>query len=374
MVKVGEFSLQLNFEREAKLFHALRTEQTKVAIARVFLRSLFLVASDYNSLSEAKILSALRFAINVCTVGGPNPRTADMQWGCNVDDWEISFSGHSQEIEFRVAHSAETQMYECVWEHYPDLADGGGHIFMDLRDARLSPAKSVDEGNLLTDLEFLNTNHDAGALHRLPIWSNLPEHIDLEVSSLLNFFNADPKKWAFWHQWYQGYLSGDPIEPMFEYNVSRIPEAIWDGGVEFVAREIEQIRKRMAVERAVDDLRQNLGTRSLGRFGIGGNHPPGPASDLQFQNSITLIWESVEELSEEVRKAQPDVDRLEAILKSLQTAFATMIKWTGRKADLAIDATIKWSIPLVGGAYIAQNPEKIQLLIKAMQEWLPLLR
>ena len=184
-------------------------------------------------------------------------------------------------------------MYECIWDLNPDLVGDGGHIFMDLRDAQLSPNNSVDEGNLLTDLEFLSSNQDAGTLHRLPIWSNLPEHIDRDVSSLLNFFNSDPKKWAFWHQWYQGYLSGDPVEWLLEYHVSRIPEAIWDEGVEAVAQEIEQIRKRMAVERAVDDLRQNLGARSLGRFGIGGNHPPGLTSDLQFQNSVTLIWDSV---------------------------------------------------------------------------------
>ncbi len=366
--------MQLNFEREAELFQALRSEQIKVAIARVFLRSLFLVASDHRSLSEDKILSALKFAINVCVVDGPVLRTTEMRWGYEAGAKEISFSGNNQDIEFRLVHSAETQVYECVWEQSSDPADGGRNILMDLRDARLSPANSVDEGNFLTDLEFLNANQDAGTLHRLPIWSNLPEHIDHDVSNLLNFFNSDPKKWAFWHQWYQGYLSGDPVEWILEYHVSRIPEAIWDEGIEAVAQEIEQIRKRMAVEHAVDDLRQNLGARSLGRFGIGGNHPPGLTSDLQFQNSVTLIWDSVEELSEEVVKTQPDVDRLEAILKSLQTAFATMVKWTGRKADLAIDATIKWSIPLVGGAYIAQNPEKIQLLIKAMQEWIPLLR
>jgi hypothetical protein len=297
-----------------------------------------------------------------------------MQWGYEFDDWGISFSGHSQDIEFRAVHSAETQTYECVWEQNPDNRGVGGHIFMDLRDAQLSPANSVDEGNLLADLEFLSTNQDVGALERLPIWSNLPEHIDREVSNLLNFFNSDPKKWAFWHQWYQGYLSGDPVEWLLEYHVSRIPSEIWHDGVAYVAHEIEQIQKRMAVERAVDDLRQNLGTRSLGRFGIGGNHPPGVISDLPLQNSITLIWDSVEELSEEVRKPQPDLDRLEAILQSLQTAFATMVKWTGRKADLAIDTIIKWSVPLVGSAYIAHNPEKVEFLIKAMQEWLPLLR
>lgn len=374
MVKRGEFSLQLNFEREAKLIHSLRTEQNKVATARVFLRSLFLVATDHNSLSEDKILSAFRFAINVCAEGGPSFRTAEMSWGYNADDWEISFAGHSRETEFRAVHSAETQIYECVWVKNLDLEDGDKDIFIDLRDGQLVPNNSVDEGNLLTDLEFLSTHQNAENLRRRPLWAKLPEHIDLEVSSLLSFFTSDPRKWEFWNEWYQGYLAGDPVEEVLVYRVSRIPEVIWDKGAEAVAREIEQIRKRLAVERAVDDLKQNLGVRSLGRFGIGGNQPPGVSSDLQFQNSVILIWNSIEELSEELERAQPDIDRLDAILISLQTAFATMVKWTGRKADLAIDTTIKWSIPLVGGAYIAQNPEKIQVLIKAMQEWLPLLR
>lgn len=374
MVKQGEISLQPNFAREAKLFRSLRDDQIEVVTARVFLRSMYLLASELDSLSEEKILSALKLALFVCSAGGSSAFKSEASWGFNSDAEEITFYGSTRAIEFRIAHSSWTQIYEFSWEQNPDQGDSSGHVFFDLNDTTFIKKNEVDAGNLLTDLEFLTGNRNSGDLFKLPIWSNMPEHIDQDISKLINTFESDPQKWAFWQQWFQGYLSGTPIEWALENQVCQIRDLIWDQGAEAVAREIEQIRKRMAVERAVDELRQNLGVRSLGRFGIGGNQPPGLSSDLQFQNSVTLIWDTVEDLSEELEKAQPDFVRLEAILKSLQTAFATMVKWTGRKADLAIDATIKWSIPLVGGAYIAQNPEKIQILIRAMQEWLPLLR
>ncbi|WP_152612111.1 hypothetical protein [Ruegeria sp. ANG-S4] len=363
--------MQLNFEREAKLIHSLRTEQNKVATARVFLRSLFLVATDHNSLSEDKILSAFRFAINVSAEGGPSFRTAEMSWGYNADDWEISFAGHSREIEFRAVHSAETQIYECVWVKNLDLEDGDKDIFIDLRDGQLVPNNSVDEGNLLTDLEFLSTHQNAENLRRRPLWAKLPEHIDLEVSSLLSFFTSDPRKWEFWNEWYQGYLTGDPVEEVLEYHVSQIPEAIWDEGAEAIAREIEQIRKRLAVERALSDLKSGLIVQATARYGIGGNNPPERIEDERLSGAITLIWEAEQELSSALEEEKPARERIEAVLKKLMAGCLVLTKWLGRKADLAVDTAIATAIKqgglLVGGYYALDK------LIKAIEDWLPYL-
>ncbi len=370
MVKPGEFALQLNFEHEANLFRSMRTDQVQVAASRVFLRSLYLLATELDYVSEEKILSALKFVLNVCVAEGSDTPNPEVYWTHTQNEDEIIFAGSTRALEFRIFHAQTTQVYEFERERNPESSDSSGRVFLDLKEAQHSPSNSVDEENFLTDLEFLTADADASGAFRLPLWSNMPDHIDGMVNKLLQYFKADPQKWSFWRQWFQGYLSGDPIEWILQHHVAQISDEIWDAGPEYVAREIEQIRKRMAVERAIDDFKENLTRVSFSRYGIGGNRPPEQAKNHQIAESVTLIWDTIDDLSAELEKEVPDVGQLEEILKSLQIGFGAIVKWTGRKADLTIDTAIKWGVPATGGTYIAANPEKVQALISALQEWI----
>ncbi len=203
--------------------------------------------------------------------------------------------------------------------------------------------------------------------------SSVPEPTERDWYSA--FFN-DPI-FSFWREWRQGFLDGKPMDWELQRRVALIDSSIWKAGPKAVAVEIEKIQARWNVEKALNEVRAGFESTALSRHGMGGNFPPEAITDKEYAQSITLIWDATEDLSKELEKERPEKDRINAILQALQKGLAGAIKWVGRKADLVVDTTIvttiKWAVPTVGGVYVAANTEKIQALIKALEDWLPLL-
>ncbi|MEP0190247.1 MAG: hypothetical protein ABJE00_07535, partial [Erythrobacter sp.] len=57
-----------------------------------------------------------------------------------------------------------------------------------------------------------------------------------------------------------------------------------------------------------------------------------------------------------------------AALEKLTRALSICLSWAAKKADLAVETAIKWSIPASGG-YFLLNPGKFQALIEAVKAW-----
>ncbi len=180
-------------------------------------------------------------------------------------------------------------------------------------------------------------------------------------------------EWSFWREWYQGFLDGKPMDWELQRRVAMISDPIWEAGPEAVAEEIERIRAAYDVEKALRQLQEERVAFEKVRLGIGGNNPPDSIEDVRaIEREITIIWNSVEELTEEVKSESPNKGRVLAALDWVQRGLAAILKWCGRKGDLTVDTLIKWGIP-AGGGYLTFNPDKIGALIEAVQAWLPFL-
>ncbi|MBY6066861.1 hypothetical protein KUW17_08920 [Leisingera aquaemixtae] len=84
-----------------------------------------------------------------------------------------------------------------------------------------------------------DTRQLAGLSYDRPLFESLPNKF---VDAML--FNMQADKWlnSYWHEWYQGFLDGKPLDWELQRRVALIEDAIWNAGPEAVAAEIERIR------------------------------------------------------------------------------------------------------------------------------------
>lgn len=210
-----------------------------------------------------------------------------------------------------------------------------------------------------------------------PLWGSgrRPANILDDYLNLDDFFDSDPSVWGFWQRWFKAINDGEPLP----WELSRLvalalSDQDWQSGAAHVAREIEKVEALFYVRQSLSDLATDRAASTAGnRLGVGGNNPP-----LEFelpaavQMSHTIIWAAVEELEQQAEAGKPDKSIVLAALEKLDRAVGTCIVWAGQKADLAVDTTIKWSIPATGG-YFVLNPSKFQALIEAVKNWIAIL-
>lgn len=212
---------------------------------------------------------------------------------------------------------------------------------------------------------------------QLPLWcgSEAPEQFE-EIWKLAAQELSKGACFEFWVRWYDSMVRGAPMDWELQRRVALIPQEVWEAGADAVAGAIAEIEARFEVQNAAADL---MADRDVGlvdsRLGIGGNSPPEAIEvPAEVMASQTIIWAVVNEIAEEAEAEIPDKARLAATLDALKSALGVCLKWAGRKADLAVDTVIKVGIPASGAAFIAANPAKVQALIQAVENWLPLLK
>lgn len=248
------------------------------------------------------------------------------------------------------------------------------------------PQRDVDFGGGYWELAWLAGGKHASRLATAdvtsprewpPLWGSgwhpaniLDDHLNLD-----EFFDSDPDVWGFWQRWFKAIHDGEPLP----WELSRLvavtlSDRDWQSGAAHVAREIEKVEALFSVRQSLSDLAADRAASTVGnRHGIGGNDPP-----LEFelpaavQKSHTIIWAVVDEIKHQGEAEKPDRSKVVAALEKLNRAFETCMAWAGKKADLAVDTTIKWSIPATGG-YFVLNPSKFQALIEAVENWIAIL-
>ena len=84
-----------------------------------------------------------------------------------------------------------------------------------------------------------------------PLWSEQrePDWLSDNLISRKNILDSGPE-WAFWREWYQGFLIGKPLDWELQRRVALIDADIWETGPEAVAEEIERIRAEYEKETA----------------------------------------------------------------------------------------------------------------------------
>jgi hypothetical protein len=179
--------------------------------------------------------------------------------------------------------------------------------------------------------------------------------------------------WTFWDGWYARSMAGDPLPWDLQERIALIPNEIWEAGPEAVAEEIARIEAEFELRHRIADFETDQAPLEKKRFGIGGNNPPVEIDDPETGAQVVVIWESIAGLKEEVNAEKPDAKRVATLIERLSAALRLVVTWCGRKADLAVDTTIKWGIPAAAGGYFYLNPAKAEAVLKAAQDWLPFL-
>lgn len=225
------------------------------------------------------------------------------------------------------------------------------------------------------DVSFLVGSLEHSVLFDRPLWqvAELEKFAQDGLNAWNKFWDTSHGSWAFWQEWYQGFLNGKPLDWELQRRVSLIDDAIWDAGPEAVAKEIEKIRTTFDLEKRIEELEADLRRATIDRHGIGGNLPPEMLDDVPIAPELVTVWQPLEDLRYEIAKEHPDPTCLQKIIEALVTATKIGIAWCLKKGDLIVDTAIKWAIPAVGTGYLALNPEKLEAVIEAVKKLLSVL-
>ncbi|MEJ6389666.1 hypothetical protein [Gymnodinialimonas ulvae] len=235
-------------------------------------------------------------------------------------------------------------------------------------NAREGLASCIDD-----DIAFFAGVSSGAAILRAPITLHqwLDRYFSEWTAERTDLFGNDGV-WTFWAKWYQRAMAGDPLPWDLQEKIALIPNEIWEAGPEAVAEQIALIEAAFELRRRIADLEAGQAVAEQGRHGIGGNNPPEEIDDAVVGAQVSVMWESIAGLKEEVEADEPDSGRVAALIERLSHALKAVVAWIGRKADLAVDTAIKWGIP-AGGGFLVLNPEKAHAVLKAAQAWLPFL-
>ncbi|MDF1670371.1 MAG: hypothetical protein P1U83_12210 [Roseovarius sp.] len=225
--------------------------------------------------------------------------------------------------------------------------------------------------------DFKDTDILLDLLFETPVWHD-PGEPDWLVSVLMpkdNLLESGPE-WAFWREWYYGFLNGKPLNWELQKRVTLIEDAIWEDGPEAVALEIERIRAAFDVETQAADLEENSSTAIASIRGIGDNNPPAPIEDASVSTAdVTIIWAAARDIREEAQSEVPNKARIGKAVGALVGALKACGVWGAQKVDIGLNAAVVAvgaASGTAGVAWVTQNGDKIAELIEAVERWIKL--
>ncbi|MEO1556520.1 MAG: hypothetical protein AAFS01_08820 [Pseudomonadota bacterium] len=361
-----------------KLNKALRglSEQDALALgARAALRALPIALVEGADGCDMYLLAAFRGAIvHAAACSEPSPAARRAARSAALWMVELGHIGSKMERPARQAFAAANGAARAG-SFFFDRVDPDKGVANAATDALRACANVWPEAEtvIVRDVAAIDVLDGAVALFQQPLFPDNWEDLTApERKTLDRYLAAEPEKWAFWHAWYNGYVNGQPLEWDLQREVALLPEHVWLESPVSVARHIERIKARMATVVAVRDAEDELRSAARTRHGIGGNFPPEPI-DLpspSVTDALLAARAPLREISAQVEMFEPELTVIQSALAQLKEFLNMGFRWVAGKADLAVDTTIKWGIPAVGGGYLALNPDKIEAVILAAEKWL----
>ncbi len=225
-----------------------------------------------------------------------------------------------------------------------------------------------------------------GGLHSVfsePLWPHQELIPSPFLTTLKVFENETPDGsiWEFWNEWYQGFLAGNSMDWKLQREVALIPDNEWDKGPKHISTIIETIRTRHTLEHEVANLKEAL-KQAVPIEGpphrLHNNPPPEAIIDGQrgLTREVTLIWDQLETLEDEIAKPEPEISKLNVIAKELWGISIRITAYCGSLADIALRESAKAlgttgtkaGIGLFVTTTAAQN-EGVQSVAKAIWEF-----
>lgn len=373
--------VEITDQDSARLWLEGRDQQTRICFAaRAALRGLPGLGSEGPSAIAQYILVGLRATI-IAAVAAKIP---------GADRTKAAFSGRSAVFALsarippnsaaRSAFSAALAAGNCALSAGQSASNSAN--FSAFSAARSSHADEFEDS---LQIAFFATNTDAVVFDQmsdpahvfdLNLWpiEKRPKGLLDNLRNLRSFWQSDPEIWSFWHRWYDGFLSGNPIDWDVQLAVATLPEEDWGKGSEWIAKRIAEIEARIALQKRMAELEQALLAESAEQRGIGDNHPPEPITDISdVAPELVVVWEPLQSLQQETQADVPDPNRIRRAIKTLVGIAVSCGAWTWEKANTFLDAGLKAGGAAAGATAVAVTTghgEKIVAVIKAALDWL----
>lgn len=215
----------------------------------------------------------------------------------------------------------------------------------------------------------------AERLMQTAVWIGcpVPDAVFLNHGVFMQSLYCHPD-WAFWADWYRGMWDGTFRDWDLATEVALIPDEIWEGedALAKVAEAIREIEAKRALSSQIKAFREAQAHTSADAFrpARGHNNPPELIDEPQLVKRVEIVWSALDTLAQEAEAETPDKGKALQALVIVRDWFFTACIYVGRKADLMIDTTIKWGIPVLGGGYLATHPDKLQKIIELAEIWL----
>lgn len=363
------------FEEALRKLGWLSAYSRQVLITRHLLRNLATISHPdeiFPSVSGDFVLDLFRCSITI--LSGVNRETK--QFSSPYDPQDRPETHH-------LAYSRKNRIFSAsIASGMPDVhfhvGSGGGIGFENSTDATVEDRLLSSEILAVSKNVGLTTkglaDERVAALRNERLWQQQESEDQADAKAFFdNWYEWAGKNGSFWREWYQGLLDGEPLDWGLQRRIAQIDDAVWEAGIEAVASEIEKIRTIFELEMRIGDLEADLRRATANRHGIGGNNPPEKLDDVPIAKELVIVWQPLEDLTNEIENGYPDASRLQAIIERLVTALNTGFAWCLRKGDLAVDTVIKWAIPAGGTGYLALHPEKLEAVIEGAKRLLGVL-
>lgn len=196
---------------------------------------------------------------------------------------------------------------------------------------------------------------------------------------LLRYFASDDY-WRFWEEWFRSFIDDTPLDWELQRRVALIPDEDWEQGPEHIAKCIEKIRAKFALEQEISALKKRLSKAVVAPVDADRlhNQPPEPVEDVEvrIRGDVVLVWDQLVELEDEIAKPEPSPSRLKKIAETLMglakkvTAYcAELGDITAKKAAEEIGTTgTKYAIRATVAYFTVEN-EGVQAVVKAIWEY-----
>lgn len=185
---------------------------------------------------------------------------------------------------------------------------------------------------------LLTIDRGSRAAFETPLWTNLTPLSNLFDSWQTFQKRSDPENvWAFWMRWYRGMFDGKPLDWDLQYKVVSISKDIRNAGPAAVAEKIREVEAKWALEREIAALKKQLAEakQAIAQPNRLHNQPPEAIDDSRsaFRTDVSLIWNKLEELEEEVQRPNPSPSKLLEIAAWISDKAISIVQYCGSVAD-----------------------------------------
>ncbi len=198
-----------------------------------------------------------------------------------------------------------------------------------------------------------------------PLWSNMQTPKDWSKAILSFEITSDPA-WTWWAKWYRQMFDGTFADWTLAEEIALLPEKDWDQGPEHIARKIEIIEARRALERQIAELKVQLDVAAVAQVPApqrNHNNPPELIGDVveNYRRDIVLIRNELAAAEEELAQPEPSPSRLKAIAQALWRISRRMAIYCGTVVNVTIKsaATAFGAVAGTAGAAKLLQPDSI---------------